>query len=301
MGINLDSPDIEPQMRAILRKILPEPAKRTIKRALRRHSAKMRSPAPGCAHVLDGVVAYNALGGYFVPRRTLHDNPAQTVLRGEVYEPDTIAFIVANARGGDIVHAGAYFGDFLPGIAPGCGSNGKIWAFEPQDDIFRCAQITVHLNRIACVELHHCGLGNESGRKLMRRALVDGEDLGGESYIVIGEPDKLDGSQLEEVVTVRLDDVIPPERHVSVIHLDVEGYEQQALAGGMDLIRRCRPIIILETDAHPGMPQYTDTRNFVGRGGGGLPALGRWVEENLAPLGYKPTEVLHHNVAYRCT
>ena len=36
-------------------------------------------------------------------------------------------------------------------------------------------------------------------------------------------------------------------RNVSIIQLDVEGFEQPALKGAMTTIARCRPILILET------------------------------------------------------
>ena len=44
-----------------------------------------------------------------------------------------------------------------------------------------------------------------------------------------------------------LDQVISPERRVSLIHLDVEGYEHQVLKGALETVRRHRPVIVLET------------------------------------------------------
>jgi hypothetical protein len=66
---------------------------------------------------------------------------------------------------------------------------------------------------------------------------------------------------------LRVDDVVPPDRTVSVLQLDVEGFEEQALDGAMDTIRRCRPLIILESLPRP-----------------------EWMALQLAPLGYVPAE-----------
>ena len=45
---------------------------------------------------------------------------------------------------------------------------------------------------------------------------------------------------------VTVDEAVPTDRHVGVLELDVEGHEQQALAGAMRTIERCRPLLILE-------------------------------------------------------
>ena len=86
--------------------------------------------------------------------------------------------------------------------------------------------------------------------------------LGGGSRIV--DAGKVDGwGEVEEVELLTLDDVIGEDRDVSAIHLDIENREQQALAGGMCTIERCRPQLVLET----------------------LPREG-WIAENLGRLGY---------------
>lgn len=48
-----------------------------------------------------------------------------------------------------------------------------------------------------------------------------------------------------------LDEIIPADRHIGVIQLDIEGYEADALKGARDTVRRCQPIIVLETIPGP--------------------------------------------------
>ena len=93
--------------------------------------------------VLQCDIAYNMLGGYCVPLSSRHRYAAQVVLRGNVYEPDTIHFIVQNAKDGDVIHAGAFFGDFLPALSRGCARSCKVWAFEPDPENYRCALATI--------------------------------------------------------------------------------------------------------------------------------------------------------------
>jgi hypothetical protein len=49
------------------------------------------------------------------------------------------------------------------------------------------------------------------------------------------------------VNVLRIDDLVPPDRPVALIQLDVERQERQALTGALATIQRCRPAIIVET------------------------------------------------------
>jgi hypothetical protein len=69
--------------------------------------------------------------------------------------------------------------------------------------------------------------------------------MGGASHAAMGTG--ADPSQTEIVSQITLDRAIPQDRKISVIQLDVECFEKQALSGAMQLIRRCKPLLILET------------------------------------------------------
>jgi FkbM family methyltransferase len=182
------------------------------------------------------VIAANEHGMYCLPRKALHRPACQAILRGEVWEAETVRFLVDEAKG-DIVHAGTFFGDFLPALSR---AYERVWAFEPNADSFKCAETTVRLNDLANVTLRNSGLGREAGRASMTTER-DGVYLGGGSFIV------------EEAGSIRIetiDSIVPADAQVGMIHLDVEGYEGPALEGARETIRRCRPILILE--AVPG-------------------------------------------------
>jgi hypothetical protein len=61
-------------------------------------------------------IARNYHGQYCVPLASRHSPAARMVLAGDIREAATIDVLRAAAPG-DIVHAGAYFGDFLPALA----------------------------------------------------------------------------------------------------------------------------------------------------------------------------------------
>lgn len=262
-------------MKTVLEKLLPPPLAEMARTVLERCGKVAPRPlAPvspkNHALVLECLVSYNSNGGYCIPRASQHRPAARTVLAGEVWEPETIAFMTRHSKDGDIVHAGTYFGDFLPALSRSCPGR-TLWAFEPNPENFRCALITIAINNLKNVELRNAGLGQDRVSLSMKVADGSGRALGGASQVV----DLCVRSDREEFIDVsiqRLDDILPPDRPISIIQLDVEGFERPALAGAMETIRRWKPILILETLPDP-----------------------RWLSEEILSLGYRLSGTLHEN------
>jgi len=49
---------------------------------------------------------------------------------------------------------------------------------------------------------------------------------------------------------VTLDEIIPPNESIAFIKLDIEGGEFHAIQGGIEMIRRSKPIIVFESGSH---------------------------------------------------
>lgn len=212
-----------------------------------------------------------------MPSSSSHRPAAQKVLSGGVHEPDTINFIRANWRGGDLVQAGAYFGDFLPALSESCDENAKIWSFEPNWENYKCAKITIELNGIENVELHNIGLGSEESEVDLRVRFGDGSASGGASRIL---DSSVSEGKFERVRIRPIDKIIGDERHLSIIQLDVEGYEMSVLSGGIKTISRCKPILIIEVN--PGSEAIESP----------------WFKENILGLGYSQIDVVHDNLVF---
>jgi FkbM family methyltransferase len=161
------------------------------------------------------------------------------------------------------VHGGTFFGDFLPAIARSRTAGARVYAFEPNSENFRCAQKTVELNHLDNVVLTNAALDAHTGSAALAVRSADGLALGGGSRLV--ETD--DASATEPVQLTSVDDVVPADRQVAVVQLDVEGHEEQALLGALATIRRCRPVLVVESRPSP-----------------------EWIEENLGELGYTVTD-----------
>jgi FkbM family methyltransferase len=143
----------------------------------------------------------------------------------------------------DVLTAGTFFCDALAALSK--ATRGKVWAFEPNPESYRCAAITALMNEARNVRLQNRALGD---RASMTRLLVSepsGRSLGGLSKIT---------DQLEHSVTVEMtaiDNAVPEDAAIAVLHLDLEGSEALAIEGGARTIARCRPVLILETVPTP--------------------------------------------------
>lgn len=221
---------------------------------------------------INASIAYNRYGAYCVPLSTQHRTLNQKILAGEVFEPDTIAYIRENAGDGDVIHAGTFFGDFLPGISAGIKESARIWAFEPNPESFACARITMLLNHIENVELLPYGLGEKSSTAWLQTKNSKGVSLGGSSSV---NAEKSSKDKYREIQLVAIDDVIPEDRQISILQLDVEGFEEEALKGALKTIKRCLPTLILETDK-------------------GICST-KWFADNILSLGYAIGEKIHYN------
>jgi FkbM family methyltransferase len=232
-----------------------------------------RVPGAKVDSVPAGTEACNKYGRYWVPVG-LEERPAcRAVLAGEVYEPQTIDFIRRNAADGDVVHAGTFFGDFLPGVSEALAPGAKLWAFEPNPASFECARQTVALNGLRNVELRNAGLSDRQGRMHFRTLDDSGRPLGGLSRFT-----EEDGPGVVQVETAMIDFTIPADRKVSILQLDVEGHEKPALLGAFHVIRAWRPILVVE---------------YLGQT--------RWVGRTFRDLGYSHAGRLHGNHVYATT
>jgi len=242
-------------------------------------SARRRSALQLPPEVLQCEVAYNKYGGYCVPLSSKGRPAVKRILASRVYEPDTLNFIRSNCGDGDIVHAGTFFGDFLPALSSACGKQAKVWAFEPNLESYRCAAMTIAINDLRNISLLRAGLGAEMSQQSLQVEDEAGRPLGGGSRIV---PVSRAKDRAENVEIVTVDAKVPVNRTVSIIQLDVEGYEQRALTGALQTIERCRPIVILEVS------QSTELVDS------------EWFRQNVLTLGYQRTGEVHYNQIFQC-
>ncbi len=179
------------------------------------------------------MIAKNAYGLYSIPKEVEYTYTAQLILEGGVHEDTTIEYL--KSIGGNIIHSGSGFGDFLPALKD-CD---KVFTFEPNPLMYQSSLETISLNNLQNIEIHPYAIGDHDGIAILKHIDEKGLEMGPRSEM------SDDGIKVK---ITKLDSIIPKDVKISLIHLDLEGYEFDALKGAKEIIERDKPIIVLEID-----------------------------------------------------
>lgn len=148
----------------------------------------------------------------------------------------------AVSPGDCIVDVGAWIGLHTVAFAKRVGPAGRVIAFEPDPENRKYLIEHVRLNAVSDrVSVLPVALGD---RTALVRFAADGSS---QSHIQSGGGD----GQRDSIVSVSLDDLLPLNR-ISILKIDVEGYEEKVLSGASRLLsdpeRRPKLICI---EVHP--------------------------------------------------
>jgi FkbM family methyltransferase len=178
---------------------------------------------------------------YYVPRYGAHRPVARCTLRRKyVSQPlhDLVEAVMIH-RPGSMVHAGTFFGDMIPSFSR--KTPGMLYAFEPVLENYLMARAATTHNELENVMLHHAGLGAapalakvETGRRLRHR--------GGSSHVISDQAKRTVCAQ--PISLMSIDQLMIAD--LSLIQLDVEGYELPVLQGAIATIKSRQPVIVIE-------------------------------------------------------
>ncbi len=163
-----------------------------------------------------------------------------TKVRVPQNQADFRKFLIAKfvlGQGGSAIDGGAHIGYYTRCFAEIIGERGKVYSFEPNPYIFRLVHKYAQYHRN--VHAYQKALSHKTVKSAF---YVEPFSLSQDSTLGRGRARQ----KKVEVDTVILDQVVSHTDQIRLIKLDVEGYEMQAILGAQQLIRRCRPWIILE-------------------------------------------------------
>lgn len=109
----------------------------------------------------------------------------------------------------------------------------EVLSFEPHPEIFKCLNENVAKNKCDNVRTYNVGLGSESGK--LKMSDIDLKNCGSTK---ISE----DGSVEVDIITLDSLDLTD----VSLIKIDVEGFEANVIDGSLKTIEKNKPILITE-------------------------------------------------------
>lgn len=136
--------------------------------------------------------------------------------------------------GGFVVDAGASLGDHTATYAKRVGPAGMVYAFEPHPQT--CEALRRNFEGQRNVTVINRALSDMAGQRMLNCEPNIGASWVGRA-----------GDNPVPVFCVTLDQYISPPR-LDFIHLDCEGFEIKAIDGGAALIRKFRPVIVLEVN-----------------------------------------------------
>jgi len=141
------------------------------------------------------------------------------------HDQNSLPIILEHIKEGDwVVDAGAFIGDHTRAYLDRVKDSGRVFAFEPNPEAFKCL-------------VHNCPEARCEPFGL--------SDLDGSAGLLVnpnsGASRLYDG---DSIVVVKLDDYELPQ--LNFLKLDVEGWELKALRGAESIIEKHRPVMWIE-------------------------------------------------------
>lgn len=165
-------------------------------------------------------------------------DPEQDIIKdylrvGATWEPNIQALMQKYVKQGtNVIDVGAHIGTHTVFLANLLNNTGEVWAFEPQKKIFMELNANLLANKASKVHALRMALGDHHGKASLSKAAA-----GNEGHTAVGQGG-------DDASMVRLDDM--HISNVSLIKIDVEGYEDRVLDGARQTISASKPVIFIE-------------------------------------------------------
>jgi FkbM family methyltransferase len=161
------------------------------------------------------------------------------------YERPLQSFIAEHLAEGDVFYdIGANIGFFSLIAARRVGPAGRVYAFEPVPENAAAISRSARLNGFDAVDVFNVAVGSNNGRTELMLA----RHIGGATLASVGPPPDLRGTIEVEIVTI---DTLIAQRGLrppTLVKVDVEGAELEALTGMVATVRTHRPTVLYEVD-----------------------------------------------------
>lgn len=158
------------------------------------------------------------------------------------HDQNMLPFVMKHIKTGDLViDVGAYVGDHTLAYSDRVGHNGRVIAFEPNNEAFEC--LVYNLGRRNNCELRNEAVG--SGGKVV---LIKCPDNIGMTYV----QNSKNGFEAVAIDSLNLN-------RCDFIKIDCEGFEMEVLKSAIDIIERFKPKLLIEVNT------YALSRNGITR------------------------------------
>jgi FkbM family methyltransferase len=190
-------------------------------------------------HLMNDHIVLKRLKGFSIYVQKDDAAVGHLVVRDAYESGVTAIFRERLRRGMHVLDVGANVGYFTMLSASLVGPSGSVTAIEPNPDCVKLLEASRRDNAFDNVTIIQVAAGREAGLLVLNPSYSNA--------MTSRLPD--DVSALVNAMTVpsfRLDDLIPSDKSIDFLKIDVEGAEFNALLGASELIARCHPTIVSE-------------------------------------------------------
>lgn len=152
--------------------------------------------------------------------------------------------------GNVLLDIGANIGEIAMVAAKAVGSEGRIYAFEPAEDLADRLQVNIDRNQLPQISIIRKGLSNACGRQMLYASEMYGGDGMSHSGMNTLHRTDIRSQPIGEIELVTADGYFAnlDLDHVDGIKIDVEGSELAALEGARRILVRHQPWIVIEVN-----------------------------------------------------
>ena len=177
-----------------------------------------------------------------------------------------IAYINSTIKSGQtVLDIGAHKAGYLFIMLKKVGKNGKIHAFEPQINLFSYITKIKNLFDWNNVTVQHLALSNVKGKVDLLIPITNAKETSSPGASIVQGKEKTQFGRVESVNTETLDVYCKTHNlSPSFLKVDVEGNELEVFEGGIEMLKKHKPTIIVEIEErHIGKEKVFKTFEFL--------------------------------------
>ncbi len=160
---------------------------------------------------------------------------------------------------------GAHKGGYLYFMTQRVGKSGKVYAFEPQSNLYQYIVRLVHLFQWKHVSIEHLALSDSEGEVTLYIPTNKVSISSSPGATIVQQKGNSDFGKTETVKTESLDSYCKRNSiEPNFLKIDVEGNELKIFQGGEAILRQFKPKIIVEIESrHVGEQKVAETFNYL--------------------------------------
>lgn len=162
-------------------------------------------------------------------------------------DPIEVQYLERKIKPGEtVVDIGAHKGGYLYWLHKAVGQSGRVYAFEPQPNLYAYLQTICADKAYANVQLEHAGISDQSGQLDFFIPKSSGASSPGATFN--SHKKEAEVCEIITVKTLTLDQYFTDKQPPSFLKIDVEGHELNVFKGAENLLKNTKPTILVECE-----------------------------------------------------